>query len=128
MKTTTPRGERWYSVNVAPVGDGIAIFFLDVSERKKQEAALARTEKLAAVGRLASSISHEINNPLESVVNLLYLIENSDPTGDDIRMYAALAASEMQRVSHIVTPDTEVSPAIDACAGRPASRTSSKAC
>ena len=94
---------RWYVVKVAPVGTGIAIFFHDITERKKQEIALARTEKLAAVGRLASSISHEINNPLESVVNLLYLIENSESAGDDMRMYAALAASEMQRVSHIVT-------------------------
>ncbi len=95
--------QRWYVVNVAPVGPGIAIFFLDVTERKKQEAALARTEKLAAVGRMASSISHEINNPLESVVNLLYLIEHSESAGPDMRTYAALATSELQRVSHIVT-------------------------
>ncbi len=95
--------QRWYVVNVAPVGQGIAIFFLDITERKKQEAALARTEKLAAVGRMASSISHEINNPLESVVNLLYLIEHMPGASTDMRTYAALASSEMQRVSHIVT-------------------------
>ena len=95
--------QRWYVVHVAPVGPGIAIFFLDITERKKQEAALARTEKLAAVGRMASSISHEINNPLESVVNLLYLIEHTPGASADMRTYAALASSEMQRVSHIVT-------------------------
>ena len=95
--------QRWYVVKVAPVGKGIAIFFHDITERKKQEAAIARTEKLAAVGRLASSISHEINNPLESIVNLLYLIEHGDSALADIRSYAALASTELQRVSHIVT-------------------------
>ena len=93
----------WYVVKVAPVGKGIAIFFHDITDRKNQEAALARTEKLAAVGRLASSISHEINNPLESIVNLLYLIEHSESAGADMKTYASLASSELQRVSHIVT-------------------------
>jgi PAS domain S-box-containing protein len=55
-------------------------FIRDVSERTKTQAALLESEKLAAVGRLMSSIAHEINNPLESVTNLLYLVRNSvDP-------------------------------------------------
>jgi PAS domain S-box-containing protein len=95
--------ERWLAVSVSPVGKGIAIFFRDVTERRLREAALHKTEKLAAVGRLASSISHEINNPLESVVNLLYLIEHPDVTPADMKTYAALAQSELARVSHIVT-------------------------
>lgn len=94
---------RWVAVSVSPVGSGIAIFFRDVTERRQREAALHKTEKLAAVGRLASSISHEINNPLESVVNLLYLIEHSGSTLSEIKTYAALATSELARVSHIVT-------------------------
>ncbi len=98
----TPRG-RWYGVNVSPVGDGIAIFFRDATERRRREAVIQRTEKLAAVGRLASSISHEINNPLESVVNLLYLIESTAGDNEEVREYAELATSEMARVSHIVT-------------------------
>jgi signal transduction histidine kinase len=85
------------------VGRGIAIFFRDVTERRMREAALHKTEKLAAVGRLASSISHEINNPLESVVNLLYLIEHPDVAPSDMKTYASLAQSELARVSHIVT-------------------------
>jgi PAS domain S-box-containing protein len=94
---------RWVAVSVSPVGLGIAIFFRDVTERRQREAALHKTEKLAAVGRLASSISHEINNPLESVVNLLYLIEHSKSSADEMRHYAALATAELARVSHIVT-------------------------
>ena len=98
-----PSRQRWYTVNVAPVGTGLAIFFRDVTERRRHDAMLQKTEKLAAVGRLASSISHEINNPLESVVNLLYLIEKAPAATDDLRTYASLAASELARVSHIVT-------------------------
>jgi PAS domain S-box-containing protein len=94
---------RWVAVSVSPVGSGIAIFFRDVTERRLREAALHKTEKLAAVGRLASSISHEINNPLESVVNLLYLIEHSKSSPDEMKHYAALATTELARVSHIVT-------------------------
>ena len=97
-----PRGV-WYSVNAAPVGRGIAFFFRDITERRRRDAALQRTEKLAAVGRLASSISHEINNPLESVKNLLYLIQHSESDPGATRTYAQLASSELARVSHIVT-------------------------
>jgi PAS domain S-box-containing protein len=95
--------ERWVAVSVSPVGNGIVIFFRDVTERRQREAALHKTEKLAAVGRLASSISHEINNPLESVVNLLYLIEHADSPLAEMKTYAQLATSELARVSHIVT-------------------------
>jgi len=95
--------ERWVAVSVSPVGNGIAIFLRDVTERRQRDAALHKTEKLAAVGRLASSISHEINNPLESAVNLLYLIEHTAATPAEMHTYASLAASELTRVSHIVT-------------------------
>jgi signal transduction histidine kinase len=95
--------ERWLEVSSSPVGEGIAIFLRDVTDARKHDDMLRRTEKLAAVGRLASSISHEINNPLESVVNLLYLIENSESAGSEMRTYAKLATSELARVSHIVT-------------------------
>jgi signal transduction histidine kinase len=97
-----PRGV-WYSVNAAPVGHGIAFFFRDVTERRRRDAGLQRTEKLAAVGRMASSISHEINNPLESVTNLLYLIQHGESSREEMHTYAQLAGSELARVSHIVT-------------------------
>ena len=68
-----------------PIGDvdgnlpGILIFGVDVTEAKRTEQTLLRSEKLAAVGRLASSIAHEINNPLEAVTNLVYLAQRSSP-------------------------------------------------
>lgn len=70
--------------------------------RRRAEEALMRAEKLAVVGRLAATISHEINNPLESVTNLLYLIEQV-ATGDQARSYCRIAQDELARVSHIVT-------------------------
>ena len=75
-------------------------FIRDVSERHKNQAALMQSEKLAAVGRLASSIAHEINNPLESIGNLLYLSRESDdmPT---IQSYLETAEQELRRVSVI---------------------------
>lgn len=72
----------------------------DVTERKQAEEAMLRTEKLAVAGRLAASVAHEINNPLEAVSNLLYLITLDAPTGTS-REYARLALDELMRVSRI---------------------------
>jgi PAS domain S-box-containing protein len=79
---------------------GIIVLGVDVTESKRAELALMQTEKLAAVGRLASSIAHEINNPLESVTNLLYLARETavDP---EAREYLSLADRELRRVSVI---------------------------
>ena len=73
----------------------------DITERKQAEDALRKAEKLAVVGRLAATISHEINNPLEAVTNLLYLIEGEEDV-QAIQAYASTAQQELARVSHIV--------------------------
>jgi two-component system CheB/CheR fusion protein len=72
----------------------------DITHRKQAEAVLLRTEKLAAAGRLAASIAHEINNPLEAVANLLYLIAQADDL-NAARHQAQLALTEVMRVSRI---------------------------
>lgn len=72
----------------------------DITHRKQAEIVLLRTEKLAAAGRLAASIAHEINNPLEAVSNLLYLIAQAD-TVESARENAHLAMAEVMRVSRI---------------------------
>ncbi len=72
----------------------------DITDRKLTEDALIRSEKLAAVGRMASSIAHEINNPLESVMNLLYLARQAAIL-PEVQGYLDLAELELRRVSSI---------------------------
>ncbi|HEX2917750.1 MAG TPA: PAS domain-containing protein, partial [Edaphobacter sp.] len=69
-------------------------------EQAGTEKALLQSEKLAVVGRLAASIAHEINNPLESVTNLLYLASSSESL-PEVREYLEIADSELRRVSAI---------------------------
>ena len=84
------------------VGDDaeVAVFCTDLSHQKQAETALIRSEKLAAVGRLAASISHEINNPLEAITNLLYLLKQ-EVLPSQARTYLLLAEQELARVSQI---------------------------
>lgn len=89
-------------IRAYPVDDGLAVFYRDITEQRRTHEALLRSEKLAAVGRLAASIAHEINNPLEAVTNLLYLIE-TNVEREDIRTFATLAGEQLRRVSHIAT-------------------------
>ena len=72
----------------------------DIDVRKRAEQALVQSEKLAAVGRLASSIAHEINNPLESVTNLVYLAQNTDDS-KEIRALLDSAERELRRACAI---------------------------
>jgi PAS domain S-box-containing protein len=74
----------------------------DVTAKKDAEEAMRRNEKLAAVGQLASTIAHEINNPLEAVTNLLYLMQETDSMSE-MKSYLETANSELLRVSHVVT-------------------------
>ena len=73
----------------------------DVTERQHAEAALRNSEKLAATGRLAATIAHEINNPLAAVTNLMYLIENQPGLDAQCREFARMATEELQRMAHI---------------------------
>jgi PAS domain S-box-containing protein len=82
---------------------GIMVLGVDVTDRKLAEDTLRSTEKLAAVGRLASSIAHEINNPLEAVTNLVYLIEHAEGDSERMKKYAQMAQMELSRVSQITT-------------------------
>ncbi len=75
----------------------------DIETRKQTEAALRTSEKLAVVGRLASSIAHEINNPLEAVTNLLFLARTSEGIPEEVQGFLDTAEREMQRASTITS-------------------------
>jgi PAS domain S-box-containing protein len=82
----------------------VAVFLADLTRLRRTEQALLQNEKLAAVGRLASSIAHEINNPLEAVMNLLYLVENDVEIGvpsDEALTHIKTAQGELARVANI---------------------------
>jgi PAS domain S-box-containing protein len=73
----------------------------DSTQRKLAEEALMRNEKLATVGRMASSIAHEINNPLGAVTNILYLLKTCEGMPEIARIYLDTAEAELERVAHI---------------------------
>lgn len=70
-------------------------------ELRKAQDALVRAEKLAAVGRMASTVAHEINNPLEAVTNLIWIARNDPAASEDLRKNLAKADDELRRVAHI---------------------------
>jgi PAS domain S-box-containing protein len=101
-----PRRSRTWLVHLYPVRTEtdstrwVGAILVDTTEQKRSEETLRRTEKLAATGRLAASIAHEINNPLEAVTNLLFLIRQESLSPDAAR-FAELAQQEVTRVSEI---------------------------
>lgn len=78
--------------------DGVT---MDISREKHSEEALVRSEKLAATGRLASTIAHEINNPLECLVNLLYLVRQDRGVSAESRQYLLTASDQLDRAAHV---------------------------
>jgi PAS domain S-box-containing protein len=98
--------ELWALVSSTPVYsvtgtfDGALAMQSDVTLLRKTEEALRRNEKLITAGRLAAALAHEVNNPLEAVVNLLYLLK-AEPMGEQARQYVELASREIHRVSAI---------------------------
>lgn len=97
---------REISLTISPVRDengkiiGAAKIARDITQRKKAEQALRTTERLASVGRLAATVAHEINNPLEAITNLIFLARNVDSHQDCLK-YLAMAEEELERVSHL---------------------------
>ncbi|HEX4650061.1 MAG TPA: PAS domain-containing protein [Granulicella sp.] len=111
MSLVRPNGETMiFDFSLSPFRDeqGEVVFLVpearDITELKRAEAALLQSEKLAAVGRLASSIAHEINNPLESVTNLIYLARK-DAVTEEMRDYLETAERELRRVA-VITNQT----------------------
>ena len=73
----------------------------DITTRKTQETALRQSEKLAATGRLAATIAHEINNPLEAVTNLIYLSRTDPDVPEPVQLLLETADTELARVAQI---------------------------
>lgn len=94
------------SLTVSPVKDeagrivGAAKIARDITERRKAERTLLVTERLAAVGRLAATVAHEINNPLEAITNLVYLARTAS-TPSEVAGFLSNAEEQLACVSHL---------------------------
>jgi PAS domain S-box-containing protein len=102
------RGERLdVSLTISPLKDasgkivGASKVLRTIGERKQMEKNLLQAEKIAATGRMAATIAHEINNPLESVLNLIYLARTNASDADQVVTYLKTAEEELLRVAHI---------------------------
>jgi PAS domain S-box-containing protein len=95
------------SLTISPIKDrtgkviGSSKIAREISQRKKIERRLIQSEKLAATGRMAATIAHEINNPLDSVMNLVYLARTMLANNSKAVPYLLTAEKELERVSHI---------------------------
>jgi PAS domain S-box-containing protein len=95
------------SVTISPIRDssgtviGASKIARDISERKRIEGLLIQSEKLAATGRMAAAVAHEINNPLESLVNLIFLARQDSAVDSKTYRYLLTAEEELERVSHL---------------------------
>ncbi len=100
-------GSRWFRVRyhriesdpIKPAGSVLII--TDITEYKKLQETLKSRERLAATGRLAHIMAHEINNPLEAMSNLLYLAAGDHGTAQERLSYIEQASSELERISTI---------------------------
>jgi two-component system, chemotaxis family, CheB/CheR fusion protein len=94
------------SLVVSPVKDeagriiGAAKVARDITQQKNAERTLVMTERLAAVGRLAATVAHEINNPLEAITNLVYLAKSAS-TSSDVVGFLTSAEEQLACVSHL---------------------------
>jgi PAS domain S-box-containing protein len=98
----------WLHVTASLVRDEdlspwFALYMLeDITERRQTQAALLQAERLAIAGKLAASLTHEINNPLQSVIGFLALADESAKAGKDAGRYLEIALEELRRVARIV--------------------------
>lgn len=100
-------GERFdVSITISPLMDragkiiGASKIARDITERKRLEKQLIQSEKLAATGRMAATVAHEINNPLDAVLNLLYLAHKSGSLAE-VRSFVSVAERELEHVAQI---------------------------
>jgi PAS domain S-box-containing protein len=95
------------SLTISPIKDqqghiiGSSKIARGISQRKKMERLLIQSEKLAATANMAATIAHEINNPLDAVMNLVYLARTALPANSKSLPYLLTAERELERVAHI---------------------------
>jgi PAS domain S-box-containing protein len=93
--------------SAAPIRDdngkliGVVLVFRDISDNRKTERVLRNAEKLGAAARLSATVAHEINNPLEAAVNLVYIARIDQHAPESVVKQLTQAEQELERVAHI---------------------------
>ncbi len=95
------RTRRTFSQHDLHFLQSVANVLATVMQRQQDQEVLQRAEKLAMVGRMAAAVAHEINNPLESVINLLYLLETCPGLDATARAYVEVAQEEVRRAAYV---------------------------
>jgi signal transduction histidine kinase len=97
------------SLTLSPIRDarervvGASTIAHDITRTALAEQSLRNSEKLAVAGRMAATVAHEINNPLEAVTNALYLLAESPSLDDSARQFLTIAQDELAKIRQIAT-------------------------
>ena len=99
-------GTRYFQLSLSPVvrneiRDGSIFIVTEITEQKRAQSAILINERLAATGRISNTIAHEINNPLEAITNLLYLLDQSLDKPEAAAGLLHAAQEQLSRVSRI---------------------------
>ncbi len=102
-------GKLWTRITGTLVGERLdrpnltLVMVEDITEEREARFTLVQTEKLALTGRLATSLAHEINNPLQTVIGCLGLAQEAKGQDENIDLYLKIASQELRRAANIVT-------------------------
>ena len=82
---------------------GVAVVFRDTTQRRQTEQTLRSSERLTLAGRLSATIAHEIRNPLDTVTNLVYLLQHEEKGNSNAKQYLDMASEELTRIAQITS-------------------------
>lgn len=102
FESFTPYSGKWFKVAVYPSTNGLSVYFVDITERKKNEQEIARLDRLNLIGKMAAGIGHEVRNPMTAVRGFLQMLSQK-PKFTEEKEFFDLMISELDRANSIIT-------------------------